>query len=275
MKIKELADKYALSAADLEQDNGFSFAYQLTLFFPTEFQKQVIKSEFSIYDAFAGQNDDQNQLKKRNFSSMLRVDPSIFRDIATNSNLIPGEDSIADEVARLNIKIIRLKASPWIEHVICLPKVPDWQRRQDARLGSEDNPIDTLLRGALDFLDVNDPASVNLVIAEASQIHLDLIQKQQLVDDHAKKSKVFKKVQTTSQQRAADEDSQEPAVEELVYSTVSATNLQELNQNMYVQMSNALTGSNLREFNSGKSPQDNAESKRKQHDNKSGLFNLQ
>ena len=28
--------------------------------------------------------------------------------------------------------------------------------------------VDTLLRGALDFLDVNDLASVNLVIAESS-----------------------------------------------------------------------------------------------------------
>jgi len=44
----------------------------------------VIKSEFSIYDAFAGQNEDENHLKKRNFSSMLRVDPSIFKDVATN-----------------------------------------------------------------------------------------------------------------------------------------------------------------------------------------------
>ena len=205
---------------------------------------------------------------------MLRVDPNIFRDIATNSNLIPGEDSIADEVTRLNIKIIRLKASPWIEYVICLPKIPDWQRKQDARLNSEDNPVDTLLRGALDFLDVNDLASVNLVIAEASQIHLDLIQKQQLLDEHSKKSKVFKKVPASNQQIETD-NNDEPAVEELVYSTVSATNIQELNNNMYVQMSNALTGSNLKELNSSKSSQDNLEPKKKHLDNKSTLFNLQ
>ena len=106
---------------------------------------------------------------------MLRVDPAIFRDIATNANLVPSEESLMDEVTRLSIHIIRLKACPWIEHVVVLPKIPDWQRRQDALLNSEDNPVDTLLRGALDFLDVNDLASVNLVIAEASGIHLELI----------------------------------------------------------------------------------------------------
>ena len=101
--------------------------------------------------------------------------------------------------------------------------------------------MDTLLRGALDFLDVNDLASVNLVIAEASQIHLDLIQKQQLLDEHSKKSKVFKKVPASNQQ-IETENNDEPATEEVVYSTVSATNIQELNNNMYVQMNNALTG---------------------------------
>jgi hypothetical protein len=101
-RIRSFASLYGLNA-DLNQDNGFSFAYQLTLFFPTYFQKQVIKSQFSIYDAFAGDSDDQTQLKKRNFSSMLRVDPAIFRDIATNANLVPSEESLMDEVTRLSI----------------------------------------------------------------------------------------------------------------------------------------------------------------------------
>jgi len=81
---------------------------------------------------------------------------------------VPSEESLADEVTRLNIKVIRLKGSPWTEHIVMAPKMPEWQKRQDAMLFSEDNPADTLLSGALDFLDVNDLASVNLVIAEAS-----------------------------------------------------------------------------------------------------------
>ena len=38
MRIELFAKQYGLNA-DLNQDNGFSFAYQLTLFFPTHFQK--------------------------------------------------------------------------------------------------------------------------------------------------------------------------------------------------------------------------------------------
>jgi hypothetical protein len=34
---------------------------------------------------------------------MLRVDPAIFRDVATNANLVPSEESLMDEVTRLSI----------------------------------------------------------------------------------------------------------------------------------------------------------------------------
>ena len=57
---------------------------------------------------------------------MLRVDPSIFKDIATNSNLVPSEESLMEEVNRLNIQVLRLKVSPWVEHVVLVPKIPDW-----------------------------------------------------------------------------------------------------------------------------------------------------
>jgi hypothetical protein len=39
---------------DIELDQGYSFAYQITIFFPTYFQKQIIQSQFSLYDAFSG-----------------------------------------------------------------------------------------------------------------------------------------------------------------------------------------------------------------------------
>ena len=45
---------------------------------------------------------------------MVRVDPNMFKDIATNSNFIPSDESLTEEVVRMNIKIIRLKASQWI-----------------------------------------------------------------------------------------------------------------------------------------------------------------
>jgi hypothetical protein len=54
---------------------------------------------------------------------MLRVDPSIFRDIATNPSLVPSEEAMTDDVVRFSIKIIRLKASNWVENIIMTPKV--------------------------------------------------------------------------------------------------------------------------------------------------------
>ena len=108
---------------------------------------------------------------------MVRVDPNIFRDISTNQALIPSEESLADEIERLHLKVIRPKACSWLDSIVCTPKIEDWHREQTALLYSEHNPVDTLLSGALDFLDVNDIASVNLIITEASQIHLEIVAK--------------------------------------------------------------------------------------------------
>jgi hypothetical protein len=83
--IRDIQGDYGLKT-DLDQDEGFSFGYQLTLYFPTHFQIQVIKSNFSLYDAFAGQEKISN-FKKRNFQQNIRPDAEIFKDIATNSNL--------------------------------------------------------------------------------------------------------------------------------------------------------------------------------------------
>lgn len=65
--IRDLATTYGLNA-ELDQDDGFSFGYQLTLFFPSQFQVLVLKSQFSLYDAFAGQDDEQSAFRKRNFA---------------------------------------------------------------------------------------------------------------------------------------------------------------------------------------------------------------
>jgi len=46
--------------------------------------------------------------------------------VATNSNLIPNEETLSQEITDKRIKIIRLKASPWIEYVNALPRIPDW-----------------------------------------------------------------------------------------------------------------------------------------------------
>jgi hypothetical protein len=58
--------------------------------------------------------------------SMIRVDPSIFRDISTNAAFVPSEEALTDDVVRFQLKIIRLKASNWVEHIITTAKVEDW-----------------------------------------------------------------------------------------------------------------------------------------------------
>jgi hypothetical protein len=50
-------------------------------------------------------------------------------------------------------------------------------------LASEDNPIDHLLQGTMDFLDVNDLASVNIIIAEASQMHVEIVKKLKILNE--------------------------------------------------------------------------------------------
>lgn len=144
-----------------------------------------------------------------------------------------------------------MKAAPWIEYVTVMPRVPDWQRRQDALISSEDNLVDHMLEGAMDFLDVNDLASVNLVLAESSAIHVELVAKMKKLRQQEASSKLKMKVQVKQTQNFAaaktGEDRQELAVEEDVYQTVSATSIHELNNNMYVHMSNALTGASLLE----------------------------
>lgn len=165
------------------------------MLFPQRFQILVIQSTFSIYDAFAGQSGTGNRFNKHKFSSMPRVDPNIFRDVATNSNLVPNEDTLSQEITDKSVKIIRLKASPWIEYVTVMPRVPDWQRRQDALISSDDNPVDSMLRGAMDFLDINDLASVNLVLAESSAIHVELADSMQKLRKKEENSKLKMNVQ--------------------------------------------------------------------------------
>lgn len=63
--IVEKALEYGIYG-DIELDQGYSFAYQITIFFPTYFQKQIIQSQFSLYDAFAGDEEDLNSVQKRN-----------------------------------------------------------------------------------------------------------------------------------------------------------------------------------------------------------------
>ena len=60
--IIEAANKFLIKG-DIELDHGYSFSYRVTVKFPSYFQRQCIKSQFSLYDVFASDND-KNQVQK-------------------------------------------------------------------------------------------------------------------------------------------------------------------------------------------------------------------
>ena len=101
----------------------------MTVKFPQYFQRQVIKSQFSIYDVFA-QDGDQNKVQKHILANMTRIDTNIFRDTSTTPNMVPDDESLAYELRNENIKVIRLKSCAyWIDYVCMLPNEPDWHRQ--------------------------------------------------------------------------------------------------------------------------------------------------
>lgn len=58
----------------------------------------------------------------------------------------------------------------WLDYVCVYPKIPAHIQKQAAFL-SINNPIDTLLKSALNFLDVNDLATVNRILEETARLH--------------------------------------------------------------------------------------------------------
>ena len=156
---------------DIELDQGYSFAYQITIFFPTYFQKQIIQSQFSLYDAFAGEEQDLNSVQKRNLQNMVKIDTNIFKDISTTKNNVPSQDYLNTDFSFQDIKVTRMKScSYWIDYVCVFPKVPVHSQKQAAILATN-NPIDSLMRSAMNFLDVNDLATVNKILEETARLH--------------------------------------------------------------------------------------------------------
>jgi len=157
-------------------DHGYSFSYRITVKFPSYFQRQCIKSQFSTYDVFASDND-KNQVQKHTLQNMTRIDTNIMRDISTTPNLVPDDESLAFELRNEEIKVIRLKSCAyWIDYVCMLPTEPEWHRKQQALLNNN-NPVDSLTRSGMNFLDVSDLASVNRINEDNALLHQQTIRK--------------------------------------------------------------------------------------------------
>ena len=50
----EYIAKFYKVMGDMKIDNGHSFSYSISVFFPQKFQDQVIKTQFAPYDAIPG-----------------------------------------------------------------------------------------------------------------------------------------------------------------------------------------------------------------------------
>ena len=171
LRILAAARPYGITG-DIEIDHGYSFSYRVTVKFPQHFQLQCIKSQFSLYDVFATEKD-RNEVQKHTLSNMTRVDTNIFRDFSTTPNLVPDDESLAYELhqEKVNLRVIRLKSSAyWIDYVCMLPIEPDWYRKQQAILNNN-NPIDTLTKAGMNYLDVSDLASINRINEDNALLH--------------------------------------------------------------------------------------------------------
>lgn len=102
---------------------------------------------------------------------MVKIDTNIFKDISTTKNNVPSQDYLNTDPSFQDIKVTRLKTcSYWIDYVCVFPKIPNHALKQAAHL-STNNPIDSLLKSAMNFLDVNDLATVNKILEETARLH--------------------------------------------------------------------------------------------------------
>ena len=165
----------------LEQDHGYAFTGVIGNEFALHFQSQVIKSQFSLYDLFA---EDKNQKQKFTLHNMTRIDTNIFRDITTTRDRVPNDESLAYELRNTDIKVIRLKScNYWIDYVCMTPTEPEWHKKQQAILHNN-NPSDSLLVSGMNFLDVNDLASVNRINEDNAIVHQQTVKKLNVRNPH-------------------------------------------------------------------------------------------
>lgn len=103
---------------------------------------------------------------------MVKIDTNIFKDISTTKNNIPSQESLNIDEGFRSIKVIRMKTCAfWIDYCsVMQPKISTHTQKQAAFL-SINNPVDSLLRSALNFLDVNDLATVNKILEETARLH--------------------------------------------------------------------------------------------------------
>ena len=83
------------------------------------------------------------------------------------------------EFFSLNELGVKLRDADWLEYVCFEAEVPDLIQKQNHLLSGRDNDIDSLLKNAFDFTDVNDSVSINKMLEDSANAHVQKVVKLQ------------------------------------------------------------------------------------------------
>jgi hypothetical protein len=162
---------------NIELDQGYSYAYSISTMFPAYFQKQVIKAQFSLYDALSHNDQDVNAKQKNILTNIMQVDSNIFKDIYTVKNDCPSDEGLKMEVKTNDIKVFRLKSCGyWIDYVCLTPTQSDWDKKQESII-NHNNQIDSLLANGMNMLDTNDLATINKINEDMAILHQNTVRR--------------------------------------------------------------------------------------------------
>jgi len=160
---------------DVELDDGHSFCYQVSVFFLTYLQKQIIKGTFQSYDftvadpaeATEGEDTETNEIQKRSLRSLLLIDFELVDAFTQGQNhknlLMLKKGKTANEQLgelKKNFEeqaVFRVVKAGWLDKVCLKPTLDSAAKRQQAIFSLDFSP-DLLLKSALNFLDLNDLA---------------------------------------------------------------------------------------------------------------------
>jgi len=116
---------------------------------------------------------------------MTKIDTNIFRDISATKTEVASDEAMSKELKDSGIKVVRMKSAAfWVGYICLTANEPEWLRKQSAVLNNE-NPIDSLVKSALNLLDVNDLASVQRITEDNCTLHLQNISKIAKNNPHA------------------------------------------------------------------------------------------
>ena len=67
----------------------------------------------------------------------------------------------------------KVKKADWLQYVCWNPSIPDIQKKQNHIFSSMDeNPIDSLLLSAFEFIDVNEAGAANKILEDSATAHV-------------------------------------------------------------------------------------------------------